>query len=166
MDRVTSTGAWLPFWRPTVRRVSFKNITDGSSKTTLILERAGLPDHYFENGRKFEPHDPPKFRTWGNVGLWAISAETLTNHVQIGSGTPIVNGDNLHGLYSFHPGGAQAAFVDGSVQFIRDSRRHDPQRAKNDPGDAKLLAEFIRDHNSRLRPWIPDDVHSNHLALL
>jgi prepilin-type N-terminal cleavage/methylation domain-containing protein/prepilin-type processing-associated H-X9-DG protein len=121
-------GAWgelVPgetYWTaPTVRRVSFVHITDGLSKTTLILERAGLPDHYFESGRKIEPHDPPKFRTWGNVGLWAISAETLLNHLQIETGVPAVNGDNLHGLYSFHPGGAQVAFVDGSVQFIQDS---------------------------------------------
>jgi hypothetical protein len=121
-------GAWgelvggESYWdRPTVRRVSFKNITDGLSKTALILERAGLPDHYFDNGHKLEPHDPPKFRTWGNVGLWAISAETLLNHLQPEDGVPIVNGDNLHGLYSFHPGGAQMSLVDGSVQFISAS---------------------------------------------
>jgi prepilin-type processing-associated H-X9-DG protein len=121
-------GAWgelvggESYWdRPTPRRVDFKNVTDGLSKTLLILERAGQPDHYFASGRKFEPHDPPKFRTWGNVGLWAISAETLLNHIQIEAGVPVVNGDNLHGLYSFHPGGVQVALVDGSVQFVRDS---------------------------------------------
>jgi prepilin-type processing-associated H-X9-DG protein len=121
-------GAWgelvggESYWdAPTVRRISFKNITDGLSKTTLILERAGLPDHYSEGGRKVEPHDPPRFRTWGNVGLWAISAETLLNHVQAGADAPIIGHDNLHGLYSFHSGGAHAALVDGSVQFIRDS---------------------------------------------
>jgi prepilin-type N-terminal cleavage/methylation domain-containing protein/prepilin-type processing-associated H-X9-DG protein len=127
-DQECLPGAWgelvggESYWdKPTVRRVSFKNITDGLSQTTLILERAGLPDRYFESGDKFEPHDPPKFRTWGNVGLWAISAETLLNHLQTESGTPIVNGDNLHGLYSFHPGGAQVALVDGSVQFLAES---------------------------------------------
>jgi prepilin-type processing-associated H-X9-DG protein len=121
-------GAWgelVPsesYWeRPTVRRVSFKNISDGLSKTTLILERAGLPDHYFDSGNKYEPHDPPKFRTWGNVGLWAISAETLLNHIQVEEGVPVINGDNLHALYSFHPGGAQVAMVDGSIQFLPES---------------------------------------------
>jgi prepilin-type processing-associated H-X9-DG protein len=34
---------------------------------------------------------------------------------------PIIGGDNLHGLYSFHPGGVYVALVDGSVQFIHDS---------------------------------------------
>jgi prepilin-type N-terminal cleavage/methylation domain-containing protein/prepilin-type processing-associated H-X9-DG protein len=121
-------GAWgelvsgESYWdAPTVRRVSFKNITDGLSATTLILERSGLPDHYFESGRKSEPHDPPTFRTWGNVGLWAISGEKLLNHLQVEGNMRVVNGDNLHGLYSFHPGGAQVALVDGSVQFISES---------------------------------------------
>jgi prepilin-type N-terminal cleavage/methylation domain-containing protein/prepilin-type processing-associated H-X9-DG protein len=121
-------GAWgelkpgTTYWdKPTVRRVSFKNISDGLSKTTLLLERAGLPDRYFDGGNSVEPHDPPKFRTWGNVGLWAISAETLLNHVQVEEGVPIVNGDNLHALYSFHPGGTHVAMVDGSVQFVPES---------------------------------------------
>jgi prepilin-type processing-associated H-X9-DG protein len=107
--------------KPKVRKVSFKNISDGLSKTTLLLERAGLPDRHFNNGATFEPHDPPRFRTWGNVGLWAISAETLLNHVQIEGIMRIVNGDNLHALYSFHPGGAQVAMADGSVQFMPES---------------------------------------------
>jgi transposase len=40
-----------------------------------------------------------------------------------------------------------------------------PSGAKNDPGDAKLLAEFIRDHHSRLRPWIPDDAATRTISL-
>jgi type II secretory pathway pseudopilin PulG len=121
-------GAWgelVPgktYWdKPKVRKVSFKHVTDGLSQTTLILERAGLPDRYFYRGNKVEPHDPPQFRTWGNVGLWAISAETMLNHLQVETGVPAVNGDNLHGVYSFHPGGAHVALVDGSIQFLADS---------------------------------------------
>ena len=109
---------WDP---PTVRKINFAHITDGLSQTALILERAGRPDQYFEGGAKFEPHDPPQFRTWGNVGLWAISAYEQFNQLHHQDGVPIVNADNMLGLYSFHPGGAQTAFADGSVQFIRDT---------------------------------------------
>ncbi len=121
-------GAWgqiVPgsnYWdAPTLKKVKMADITDGLSKTTLILERAGLPDHYFNSGRTVEPHQPPQFRTWGNVGLWAISAERLMNHLQSQTGVPIIGGDNLHGLYSFHPGGVHVALVDGSVQFIHST---------------------------------------------
>jgi prepilin-type processing-associated H-X9-DG protein len=106
---------------PRIRKVEFTHITDGLTNTTAILERAGLPDHYSKGGTRFEPHDPPAFRTWGNVGLWAISAEMLLNHLQPEAGAPIVNHDNLHGLYSFHPGGTHVAFYDGSVHFLRES---------------------------------------------
>ena len=121
-------GAWgqivpgISYWdAPVLKKIKLADITDGLSKTTLILERAGLPDHYFNNGGTIEPHDPPQFRTWGNVGLWAISAERLLNHLRSQAGVAIVGGDNLHGLYSFHPGGAHVALVDGSVQFIRNT---------------------------------------------
>jgi hypothetical protein len=69
--------------KPKVRSVSFKNVTDGVSKTLLLLERAALPDRYTDSGNTVEPHDPPKFRTWGNVGLWAISADALSSYLQI-----------------------------------------------------------------------------------
>jgi hypothetical protein len=104
-----------------MHKVCLKDITDGVSKTALILERAALPDRYFQNGSQVELHDPPAYRTFGNVGLWAISGEKLLSYLQIEGNMRIVNGDNLHGLYSFHPGGAQVAIVDGSVQFIAES---------------------------------------------
>ena len=90
---------------PTVRKISFNQITDGVSHTALVLERAGLPDQYFEGGSKTEPHDPPQYRTWGNVGLWAISGCENFNQVYHQTNVPLVNFDNILGLYSFHPGG-------------------------------------------------------------
>jgi prepilin-type N-terminal cleavage/methylation domain-containing protein len=103
---------------PEIRIVSFEDVTDGLSNTALILERSGLPDHYFDGGAKFEPHDPPAFRTYGNVGLWAISAESLTNHLRMDEDLPIIGGDNLRGLYSFHVSGAHVALADGSIHFL------------------------------------------------
>jgi hypothetical protein len=104
-----------------VREVGFKHTVDGLSHTTLVVERAALPDLYANGGSEFTPHDPPGYRTFGNVGLWAISAEMTFNHVSEIEGQPLVNFDNLKGLYSFHPAGVQAAFADGSVHFLSES---------------------------------------------
>lgn len=109
---------WNP---PTVRKIKFSQVTDGLSHTLLLLERAGLPDQYFEGGTKMEPHDPPQYRTWGNVGLWAISGCEQFNQIYHQTGKPLVNFDNMLGLYSFHPGGANVALADGSVRFINES---------------------------------------------
>ena len=109
---------WDP---PTVRKINFAQVTDGLSNTMLLQERAGLPNQYFEGGAKSEPHDPPRNRTWGNVGLWAISGCEQFNQVYHQTGKPLVNFDNMLGLYSFHPSGAHIALADGSVRFLSDS---------------------------------------------
>lgn len=39
-----------------------------------------------------------------------------------------------------------------------------PSGGKNDPGDAGLLAEFLRHHRDRLRPWQPDTTETREIA--
>jgi transposase len=41
-----------------------------------------------------------------------------------------------------------------------------PSGAKDDPGDAELLARFAREHAPRLRAWRPDEVETRELRLL
>ena len=41
-----------------------------------------------------------------------------------------------------------------------------PSGAKDDPGDAELLARFVREHHARLRAWRPDDAITRGLRLL
>jgi transposase len=41
-----------------------------------------------------------------------------------------------------------------------------PSGGKNDPGDAELLARFLREHHLHLRAWQPDDVLTRSLRLL
>lgn len=112
-------GGWGEFVGSAQREVSFSDITDGISNTILLVERAGLPDLYANGTRT--PHEPPLYRTWGNVGLWAVSAESMTNHLTNEEGEPMINHDNYKGLYSFHPGGTHAAFGDSSIQHLSES---------------------------------------------
>ena len=101
-----------------VRRVEFADFTDGLSQTLLLSERSALPDHYRLD--RVEPHQPPLYQTWGNVGLWAISAETNLNHIFVQEDIPTINGDNQKGLYSFHAAGVEIALSDGSVRFMSE----------------------------------------------
>jgi transposase len=41
-----------------------------------------------------------------------------------------------------------------------------PSGAKDDPGDAELLARFVREHHPQLRAWRPDDALTRELRLL
>ena len=41
-----------------------------------------------------------------------------------------------------------------------------PSGGKCDPGDAELLARFLREHHARLRPWRPDDAATRSLRML
>lgn len=120
-------GAWGevvfngPNNKVTLRKVGFRHISDGLAHTTLIVERAGLPDQYRSGGVLHAPHDPPRHRTWGNVGLWALSGQDRYNHLTPEEDEPLVNYNNVHGLYAFHPAGTHVAFADGSVQLVSET---------------------------------------------
>jgi prepilin-type N-terminal cleavage/methylation domain-containing protein/prepilin-type processing-associated H-X9-DG protein len=114
-------GGWGEVVDSQARRIRLAEVTDGLSSTLLIVERGALPDLYSAAGTQFTPHAPPRYRTWGNVGLWAVSAETLMNHIKPEDTHPLINYDNFKGVYSFHPGGAHVALADGSVQFVSES---------------------------------------------
>ena len=106
---------------------SYAEIVDGTSNTILVAEFAGK-DKVWQNGIntgiQIAPHLPGAS---GGLGGWADTTSGNTKFTgslptgTTGPGACGVNCSNDLGLYSFHPGGANTAFADGSVRFINEN---------------------------------------------
>ncbi len=94
---------------------SFSQITDGTSQTILVTEDAGRPTLWqagrrgpdlLNNGGPWAGYNNGFYlhgSNWDGTGAWGPCAINCTNDRQV---------------YSFHPGGANAVFADGSVHFL------------------------------------------------
>jgi prepilin-type N-terminal cleavage/methylation domain-containing protein/prepilin-type processing-associated H-X9-DG protein len=97
-------------------------ITDGTSNTTLWSEAAGRNKQYFTGGVS-----APYSGTTGMIWADSDNRLTVTGTDPTGqtvtsktfAGTCAMNCNNLQGdIYSFHTGGANIGFADGSVRFV------------------------------------------------
>jgi prepilin-type N-terminal cleavage/methylation domain-containing protein/prepilin-type processing-associated H-X9-DG protein len=105
------------------RRVA--DVTDGLSNTLLLAEDAGRNNAYI-NGKQYTGTLPSTFDeagAWANCCLggsvdylrgWNLAAETYW-------GPCAVNCTNASEVYSFHTGGANIVYGDGSVRFLSPS---------------------------------------------
>jgi prepilin-type N-terminal cleavage/methylation domain-containing protein/prepilin-type processing-associated H-X9-DG protein len=109
--------------------VRLTDITDGSSNTLLFGERYHRDAEYERVRPAVWPAAPPMagWGRWGFVANFGTSGNiSLSTPQRINYGVP-PNGDMATMLDracvfgSGHPGGANFAFADGSVRFLRDS---------------------------------------------
>jgi prepilin-type N-terminal cleavage/methylation domain-containing protein/prepilin-type processing-associated H-X9-DG protein len=91
------------------------NITDGTSNTILLTEDAGRPRLW--RAGKAGPDQEVAGGPWAGFE----TGVTLKGSTPDGASWPgpcALNCTNDHEAYSFHPGGANAVFADGSVHFL------------------------------------------------
>jgi prepilin-type N-terminal cleavage/methylation domain-containing protein/prepilin-type processing-associated H-X9-DG protein len=126
-DSGTITG-----WQLT-NKIRMASITDGTSNTMMTAECSGRPAGY--NGfRQIYFFAPDNLLVDGVIepvsaggGAWAdnftysrlAGAQGRQNGLR--GGTCMVNCTSDDEIFSFHPGGANAVFVDGSVHFLKDA---------------------------------------------
>jgi prepilin-type processing-associated H-X9-DG protein len=92
------------------------DITDGASNTILLTEDAGRPRQW----RAGRPGDDQTIDGGPWAGFW--TGITLQGSTFDGTNRPgpcALNCTNERQVYSFHPGGANAVFGDGSVHFLK-----------------------------------------------
>ncbi len=103
---------------------SLKKCTDGLSKTFLFFESAGRPINYDRNKNVIQASggvvngvmtDDYQWADDGVYAVWGNSADPACPLTQV------MNCNNYQGLYSFHSGGGNELFGDGSVSFITDN---------------------------------------------
>ena len=97
-------------------------ITDGLSRTTVALEIAYRPNLYNREGLEGRSDDGQKItkKIW-NVSKGPGWAQTNFYGLSPFAETPINKSNHQSGRFSFHPGGVNNAFLDGSVRFLDES---------------------------------------------
>lgn len=103
-------------------------VTDGLSKTFMLFESAGRPNHYIANGtfknmmweentslRQPGVGSPTDYQ-WADDGVYALFGNSPTCGL-----STVMNCDNFQGQYSFHPGGAVQLYGDGSADFLSEN---------------------------------------------
>ncbi|MGH7169200.1 MAG: DUF1559 domain-containing protein, partial [Gemmataceae bacterium] len=97
--------------------------TDGLGNTLMVSEAAGQPEEWMRGrrtGSSVLPENAVLAARDNDFSLRGFTWDAATQrYSNVHSGPCAINCSNIKGVYSFHHGGAQAVFGDGSVRFLR-----------------------------------------------
>ena len=108
--------------------VRISQISDGTSNTFLIVEDAGRPQAWTRYGLEQPAYNGVTGAAWADVeagfGMDGMvidpATQARTSPCKTLDGCMVVNGSNRNEVYSFHRGGANILFGDGSVRFFKE----------------------------------------------
>lgn len=105
---------------PVTTPTRFKQITDGASKTILLVEDAGRPAFYSNRGRISDGPNPQ------GGGAWADPLTYIATNGSLADGSGFVPGpcalecSNDSEIFSMHVTGSNVVFGDGAVYFLAE----------------------------------------------
>ncbi|HEX4412553.1 MAG TPA: DUF1559 domain-containing protein [Lacipirellulaceae bacterium] len=97
---------------------TIRKCTDGLSKTFMFFESSGRPNNYDRNKALLSNSTPVKDYRWADGSVYSVWGNGQDVNCPI---TSIMNCNNYQAPYSFHNGGGNELFGDGSVAFVSDN---------------------------------------------
>ncbi|MEQ8848885.1 DUF1559 domain-containing protein [Botrimarina sp.] len=153
-------GSLYPVTQPARVRVQFKHITDGLSKTVAVAEAAyGIDDPEF--GQRWPIWVASPGSDWDEALLYKTDflmnctftagkpffeqddPENVAARAQLESYNDSRNTSDVNDCaYSWHTGGVQCVFADGSVHFLADDLDLDTHMFLGHPSDGETIEGF------------------------
>jgi len=98
------------------QNVRLTEVRDGASSTIMVGEDAGRP-HLYNAGQLVDGYLARGAAWASGGGPFIVDGSSTDGSIPVGPCA--INCTNNGEFYSFHPGGAQAVFADGSVHFLQ-----------------------------------------------